>query len=240
MGASVTKTKPQRVVGYIRVSTEEQATEGFGLEAQHRQIAAYCTMRGLELVEIVPDAGVSAGKKLDSRDGGQRVLDIVKQKKAAGVVAWKLDRLFRDCAECLTVVGGWDKTGAALHLVDMGGQTFDTSTAMGRFFLAIMAAAAELERNLIRERTRAGMGVKKAKGQRVGGVPFGFRLAKDGTTLKPDPGEQEVLKLMKRLRARKLSLRAIVEKLNERRVPARGRQWYLPTVAHLIRRLAVA
>ena len=72
----------------------------------------------------------------------------------------------------------------ALHLVDLGGQTLDTSSAMGRFFLTVMAGAAELERNLIRERTSEAMSYVKSQGLKTGGdVPYGYAVAVDGKTL---------------------------------------------------------
>ncbi len=107
-------------IGYVRVSTEEQAREGVSLEAQTRAVAAYCALRGLDLVRTVVDEGVSAGKPLGARAGGVAVLDAVKRRRVDAVVAYKLDRLFRDCADCLAVTRAWDKVGAALHLIDLG------------------------------------------------------------------------------------------------------------------------
>jgi len=225
-------------VAYVRVSTEEQASEGVSLDAQEAALRAYCTMRGLTLVELVTDAGVSAGKPLARREGGRCVLDLVKRGEVGAVVAWKLDRLFRDCADCLTVTGRWDKAGVALHLVDMGGQAIDTSTAMGRFFLTVMAGAAEMERNLVRERTSAGMAHKKAKGERVGTVPFGYRLAGDGVALEENPSEQEVIARVAALRREGLTLQAITDRLNADGTPARGKRWHLTTVARLAKRAA--
>ena len=137
---------------YLRVSTKEQAKEGVSLEAQEAKLTAYCTMRELNIIQVVVDAGVSGGKPLHKREGGRVVLNAIKTKQADAVVAYKLDRLFRDCADCLTVTKEWDNKDVALHLVDMGGQTLDTSSPMGRFFLTVMAGAAELERGLIGER----------------------------------------------------------------------------------------
>ena len=74
-------------------------------------------------------------------------------KKVGHIVALKLDRLFRDAADALHQSRAWDKAEIALHLVDMGGQSLNTASAMGRFFLNMMAGVAELERNLIAERT---------------------------------------------------------------------------------------
>lgn len=208
-----TKANDTTAIAYVRVSTDEQANEGVSLEAQEARIRAYCQMRGLELVDVIVDVGVSAGKPLESRDGGKRVLDAIRSRKAHAVVALKLDRLFRNCADCLMVVESWDKAGIALHLVDLGGQAVDTSSAMGRFFLTVMAGAAELERNQIRERTSLAMQHKKAQGERVGNIAYGFRLADDGVSLVKDEAEQAVIARIQEARARGLSLRAIVAEL---------------------------
>ena len=168
-------------VAYLRVSTEEQATEGVSLGAQEAKLRAYCAMRGLELAELVVDPGVSAGKPLASRPGGERLLALVRSRRVRHVVAFKLDRLFRDCANCLDVTRAWDRAGVSLHLVDLGGQAVDTSSAMGRFFLTVMAGAAELERNQVAERTRFAMRHKHDRGEFNGGQPrYGYRVADDG------------------------------------------------------------
>ena len=215
-------TTSNRVALYVRVSTEEQARGGVSLDAQEATLRAYCTMRGLELVALVIDAGVSAAAPLSTRPGGARVLELVRSGAVSGVVAAKLDRLFRDCGDCLAVTREWDKAGVALHLVDMGGQTVDTSTAMGRFFLTVMAGAAELERGMVAERTSAAMQHVKAQGRRVGAVPYGFRLGDDGRTLEADAGEQRVKAAALELRAAGLSLRAVAAELARRGFVARG------------------
>jgi site-specific DNA recombinase len=204
------------VIAYVRVSTEEQANEGVSLDAQEARIRAYCAMRGLELAEVVIDAGVSGYKALADRDGGRRVLEMVRTRKVGAVVALKLDRLFRNCADCLDVTAGWDRHGVALHLVDLGGQAVDTSSAMGRFFLTVMAGAAELERNQIAERTSTALQHKASRGERVGAVPFGFTLDTDGVHVVPVESEQTVIALARELRSAGLSLRAVAAELARR------------------------
>ena len=90
-------------VAYVRVSTEEQAVAGVSLEAQVAAVRAYALLRGLDLVDVVVDAGVSAGKPLADRAGGAVVLDLVKRRKVQAVIAVKLDRVFRNAGDCLTV-----------------------------------------------------------------------------------------------------------------------------------------
>jgi DNA invertase Pin-like site-specific DNA recombinase len=225
-------------VAYIRVSTEEQVSEGVSLEAQEATLRAYCTMRNMELVDLVADPGVSAGKPLADREGGRRVLELVRSGQVGSVVGYKLDRLFRDAADCLNVTSDWDRSGVTLHLVDLGGQAVDTSSAMGRFFLTVMAGAAEMERNLVRERTKAAMAHKKAQGKRVGQIPFGSRIAEDGEHLEPESDEQQVIEYIRELRDRGMTLRGITARLNEEEVRARGERWHLTSVARVLRREA--
>ncbi|MCA9000544.1 MAG: recombinase family protein [Planctomycetes bacterium] len=228
------KAHQNHAVAYLRVSTTEQADEGVSLEAQEAALRAYCTMRGLELVEVITDPGVSAGKPLAAREGGRRVLDLVRTGKAGAVVAYKLDRLFRDCADCLTVTATWDRTNVALHLVDLGGQAVDTSTAMGRFFLTVMAGAAELERNVIRERTAMAMSHKRTRREYCGGeAPYGWRI--DGAHLVPHDAEQTVMRCARELREAGLSLRKIGVELEVRgMLPRCGRKWHAVTVRSLV------
>jgi len=222
-----------KAIAYLRVSTDEQAEEGISLEAQASTIDSYCRMRGFDLVDVVEDRAVSGSIPLAERKNGRRVLELVANGQAGAVVALKLDRLFRDCVDCLTVVGRWDQTGVALHLVDLGGQAVDTSSAMGRFFLTVMAGAAEMERNLIRERTRLALAEKRRQGEHVGSVPFGFDLDGPGGRLIPNPEETAVIERICELRGQKLSLRSIAAVLNAAGVPTkRGSQW---SGAHVLR-----
>jgi DNA invertase Pin-like site-specific DNA recombinase len=125
-----------RAIGYIRASTDDQTIT---LAMQAEKLRAYGALRGLDLVEIVEDAGVSGSVPLAERPAGQRVAGDLKRHKAAHVVALKLDRLFRDAADALAQTKTWDKAGIALHLCDMGGGTLDTSSPMGRMMLTMLA-----------------------------------------------------------------------------------------------------
>ena len=203
----------EQAIAYIRVSTNEQASEGVSLAAQRKIIRDYATFRRLELVHELVDAGISAAKPLQEREGGRELFELAKAEHIRAVVAYKLDRLFRDAADCLTVTRVWDELDVDLHLVDLGGQPVDTSTAMGRFFLTVMAGVAEMERNLIRERTKAALAHLKAEGRRTGGLSYGFKLADDGKTLRRHPKEQKIIRLARELRDEGKSLREIAKEL---------------------------
>lgn len=200
-----------KVIGYCRVSTEEQAQEGLSLEAQADRIKAYCEAHGLKLVELLTDEGVSASKPLASRPAGSKLLDSLVGGRAQAVVAVKLDRLFRDAVDCLATVKSWNEDGIALHLLDLGGSAFNSVSAFGRFFLTVMAGAAEMERNLISERTKTALAYKRSKGEWLGAAPFGYRVLDGG--LVPDTAEQELIAALRRDRkARHLSVRELAAK----------------------------
>ena len=155
----------------------------------------------------------------------------------------KLDRMFRNAGDCLTAVDKWERSGISLHVVDLGGNAIDTTSAAGRFMLVVLAGAAEMERNLTRERTRSAMAVKKANGQRVGSTPYGYDLADDGATLIENAAEQAVIREMKAMRAGGASFRAIAEELTRRGVPtkqSKSAQWSFQSVARILKRPSVA
>jgi len=221
-----------KAIGYTRCSTNEQADSGLGLEAQAERIRAYCTMRGSELLDLITDAGVSGGKPLASRDGGER--------KADGVVMLKLDRMFRNAGDCLNTVERWEKSGVALHVVDLGGNAIDTTSAAGRFMLVVLAGAAEMERNLTRERTRSAMAVKRGNGQRIGSVPYGSDLAEDGATLIPNDAEQAVITEIRAWRAAGWTLERTADELTARAVPTKtgkSGSWTHQAVARTLKRV---
>jgi DNA invertase Pin-like site-specific DNA recombinase len=180
------------------------------------------------------DEGVSAGKALAARPQGALLLAALQGKhKAAHVVAVKLDRLFRNASDCLTTVDDWDHCGVALHLLDLGGQSVNTKTAMGRMMLVMAAGFAEMERNLIRERTSMALSHKKARREAYAPTPFGFD--RQGKALIPCQSEAEAVRHMVTLRSEGLSYDRIAARLNEAQVPTkRGGLWHGCTVRYIL------
>ena len=145
-----------------------------------------------------------------------------RDETARGVILLKLDRGFRNAGDCLATVEAWDRKGIALHVIDLGGNAIDTQSAAGRFMLVVLAGAAEMERNLTRERTRSALAVKRANGQRVGTIPYGHDLADDGVTLVPNKAEQRVLADILGMRADGKTFVGIAEELTGRGVPTKA------------------
>jgi DNA invertase Pin-like site-specific DNA recombinase len=154
---------------------------------------------------------------------------------ATHVIALRLDRLFRNASDCLATVETWTRKGTTLHLLDVSGNSIDTSSAAGKFMLTILAAVAEMERNLIAERIRNVMSWKRRNGKVFGHEPFGF--ARDGDNLVPVEAEQRAMDLIFELRARGYSLRKIARALEARGIPTkRGGRWAAATVRKLLAR----
>lgn len=224
-----------KAIAYTRVSTQEQAIQGVSLEAQEARLRAYCTLAGLELVEIVREEGVSGSKPLASRPGGARLLEALESGEASHVVALKLDRLFRDAVDAMSKTKQWDGSGVSLHLVDMGGQAINTGSAMGRFFLTMMAGFAELERNLISERTSAALQHKIAQGFHVGSPALGFDMV-DGE-LQENTSEAATVARIHELHAAGYTLRSIASTLTaEGYQTKRGGAWGPSTVSYVLKR----
>ena len=225
----------ERAFAYVRVSTMEQAREGSSLDAQENRIHAYCKMNRLKLVVVIREEGVSAGKPLAARPGGQDLLRAVASQQARHVVALKLDRLFRDAADALNQTRAWDRTGIpSLHLVDMGGQTLNTATAMGRVFLTMTAAFAELERNLVSERTQAALLYKKSKRLVYGAIPYGY--SRYGDALHGVDLEFGKIRQIQDWHTRGWPLRKIAYALNAARTRTKnGRRRHASTIRYILR-----
>jgi len=226
------------VLGYSRVSTLEQANTGVSLAAQRQALDRYADYHGWAEVQHFVDAGVSAGKPMSKRPEGARMLAALKPGDV--VMAVKLDRMFRSAIDCLTTLQHWKKSKVALHFVDFGGQSVDTTSAAGGFFATMLAGVAEMERTMVSDRVRSALKHKKGKGELVGAVPYGRCVAEDGKTLLQDPQEQIAVLRMVALREEGLSYAKIAARLQEDpglRELARGKYWHAQTVYRVLKEL---
>ncbi len=222
-----------KAAGYIRVSTDEQAREGVSLDNQRAKIQAYCQLHDLELVAVLDDPGRS-GKDLN-REGVQTLLDMIRARKVDAVVVYKLDRLSRRVRDTLSIMDLVDKRGIAFHSIT---ERIDTKSAMGKFFLNIMASMNQWERDTISERTRDALQLKIRNHQRAGQVGYGWRLANDGKSLEPDEYEQRTICLIQDLNARGFGYRAICKELEREGHQPVGKQWHHQTIANILQKVA--
>lgn len=216
--------------GYIRVSTEEQATGGHSLAAQRERIAAYCQARGYELVAVEADEGVS-GKAAANRPGLSAAIASACKTKGILVVA-SLDRLARHTRECIEISERLEKCGADLAMID---QQIDTKDPLGEFVFGLLAGLAQLERKQIAKRTSNALRSMQAKGIAAGGVPpYGFRKQGKGI-VRHDP-EMNAVRTIFSLSDGRMSPATIATTLNRRGEPCRGARWYGPAVAAILKR----
>lgn len=207
-----------RVLGYVRVSTDEQSDSGAGLEAQRRAIVAECERRGWHLVEVVEDAGFSA-KDL-KRPGIQAALHALQAGDATALVAAKLDRLSRSMIDFTGLMATAQKQGWALVALDCA---VDTTTPAGEAMANVLATFAQFERRLISQRTREALAVKRSQGVRLG---------------RPPTMPQTVVNRIRRERDKGRTFAAIADGLNRNEVPTAqgGVRWYPGTVRYTLNR----
>lgn len=156
-------SKVAGVVGYCRVSTEEQSQSGLGLAAQETAIRSECERRGVDLVALHTDAGLS-GKSL-VRPALTAALEALEAGQGDVLMVSKLDRLSRSVHDATGLMLRAEKAGWGLVALDV---SVDTTTPQGAAMAQILSVFAELERRLIGERTKAALAVKKVQGVQLG------------------------------------------------------------------------
>jgi DNA invertase Pin-like site-specific DNA recombinase len=199
-----------RVVGYIRVSSREQAEDGISLAAQRAKIQAYAVAMDLDLIAIEEDAGISAKTVVD-RPGLVRALGMLENSQADGILVAKLDRLTRSVRDLGDLVEHYFASKWSLLSVS---DSIDTRTAAGRLVLNVLTSVAQWEREATGERTRDALAHLKAEGVLVGGVPLGVRRtgeldAEGRRVVVRDESESAAVKRMTELRLAGGSLREI-------------------------------
>ncbi len=185
-------------VAYCRVSTEEQAAEGFSIEGQAERLQAYAEFHELGAVTIVCDPGLS-GKNLE-RPGLQQVMSMVADGHVDHVLVWRLDRLSRDLGDLLLLADTFGKANVALHSFS---EKIDLSSATGRMFYSVLGAFAQFYREQLAENVRMGMAQAVREGKWINRPKTGYDLS-DGN-LVPN-GMAPIVREVFRLRANGASL----------------------------------
>lgn len=218
-----------KVVLYVRVSTDEQA---LGPAAQRAAAQRWCEARGSQLVAVCEDLGVSGGAPLDKCPGLLSAMRELEAHGAGTLLVAKRDRLARDVVKAAMVEQLASRAGAVVVSAAGEGEGTDPAAALMR---TMVDAFAQYERALIGARTKAALAVKKAKGERVGTIPYGWQLGADGVQLERCEAEQTVVAVIRGLRDEGMSLRAIVAELNARELLARnGGGWHLTQVVRVL------
>lgn len=222
-----------KAVGYVRVSTADQVTDGVSLDAQQERIRAWCVGNGYELIGIEVDAGLSGGRA-DNRPGLQEAIRVSCKNRAA-LVVYSLSRLARSTKDMLGIADRLEHSHADLVSLT---EKIDTTSAAGKMLFRILSVLAEFERDLISERTTAAMSHLRGQNRRISGqVPFGSVLGEDRSTLIPVEREQRVIREMHELQHSGQSLNAIARHLNGRGIQSKtGTSWSAKTVRGVLLR----
>jgi DNA invertase Pin-like site-specific DNA recombinase len=162
----MTRREVQRVAGYMRVSTEDQAASGAGLAAQRTAIEAEARRRGWQL-QMYEDRAAS-GKSLEHRPQLSDALAALRAHAADALVVGKLDRLTRSVKDFAELLERSTREGWALIVLDMD---VDTSTPVGEAMANVFATFAQFERRLIGQRTREALQARRAQGVQLGRPP---------------------------------------------------------------------
>lgn len=221
--------QPVRVAIYTRVSTEDQAKEGFSLDAQLEKLRAYCTARGWLIAGEYVDEGYSGRKT--RRPAYSKMMQEIDKWDALLVI--KMDRIHRNSKNFMLMMEDLNKKGK--EFVSMM-ESLDTSTAMGRFVMDIIQRIAQLESEQIGERVYIGMEQKAKQNGGVLGfnIPYGYDY-KDGK-LQINESESNNVKNIFDLYLNRLSMEKIAQILNGKNVPTKlNKTWGSQTVSLVLK-----
>lgn len=208
------------VIGYVRVSTDDQATDGASLDAQRAAITNECSRRGWRLVEIHEDT--ASGKTTARRPGLAGALEHLESGEPdapSAIIVARLDRLTRSVADGARLFERAKSAGWGIVALDLG---VDTTTPAGELVANVMVAVGQWERRVISERTRSALAQRKLEGVRLGRPP---------STEHKDPAKaahaQKALARLRELRSQGLSYAKCAAALNEEGIPGmQGGRWW--------------
>lgn len=226
-------SSPSRAAIYLRVSTDEQAKSGLGLEAQEERCRAYALVKGWSIFGIYTDPGVSGSTEPRDRRAFAELLRDLEAGSFDVVIVLKLDRLVRRVVWCYQTIAHLEAKGCAFVSASEG---FDTSVSLGRLMMGILATFAEFDVDRIRERTREALAAKKVRRERIGAAYYGIRVTDQGEELDV-PIEREAIARIVALRRQGKPLREIAYILTQEEVPTkRGGRWAPATIAKVLQR----
>jgi len=217
-----------RAALYVRVSTEDQARDGFSLDAQTKRLQAYCKVRGWEIADIYRDEGFSGTNT--GRPEYQRMMEEMSRWDVLLVL--KMDRIHRNSVNFAAMMANLEKNSKEFNSLT---EQFDTTTAMGRFVMDIVQRIAQLESEQIGERVLVGM-TKKAEtgvGPLGSGHPYGY-VYSEGKLVVVE-AEAAVVRRIFDLYANGSSMQTIADTLNNANLPSKtGICWSRQTICNIL------
>lgn len=194
---------------YCRVSTEEQASEGYSISAQLHTLRQYASLYGWHIAEEYVDEGIS-GKDIKGRPALQKLIAEVDKDKYQAVLVWKISRLSRNMLDTLVLLEKFEVYDVKFISYS---ENFDTATPIGKLVVQLMASIAEMERNTLSENVKLGMTQRAKEGNWNGGVVFGYDSIKKELVINPD--EAKIVQHIFQMYADGKGLKAITNHLNK-------------------------
>ena len=211
---------------YIRVSTEDQAREGFSLQEQEKRLRAMCEYKGYEIYQIYKDAGISA-KTGSIRPAFEKLLQDIKDKKCNTIVVLKLDRLTRSVYDWETILKFLEDNEAYL---DCANDDINTTNANGKMISRILTSVSQQEIERTSERTKIGLVGAIKEGHIPGKTPLGFM--RENKKLVINPAESDIVKKIFDLYLRGNSYQTISNIFNEEKIL--NKKWYDTTILKIL------
>lgn len=213
-----------RYVIYLRISTDEQADSKAGLNAQLDSCRAHIKRNSGECLDVFSDEGISGAAGLEKRPGLLQA--IASLDKGDTLLVAKRDRLGRDPIVTAMIESAIARKKA--RVVSAAGEGTDGDSPSDVLMRRMIDAFAEYERLIIKARTSSALQAKKTRNERVGSIPYGFRLSGDGVHIEENPAEQEVITEIRRLGTAGLNLPAICRELERKGFTTRTGKAFLP------------
>lgn len=213
------QVSPKKVAIYARVSTTEQAEEGYSIDEQIRVLKEFCEKEGYGVYDEYVDRGIS-GKNITGRPAIKRLLADAEQKKFDIVLVWKMNRLARKSLDLMNIVEQLNSKNIAFRSYT---EKYETETPTGKLHFQMMAAIAEYERNNIAENVKMGMIARAKDGQWNGGQVMGYDVVeKDSenkkrkqTGLQINEQEAKIIRLIFQMYTTGHGYKAIANKINQ-------------------------
>ena len=217
------------VVGYVRVSSQEQKEMGYGLKAQKQKILQWANLHGCQVLEIFADEGISGTKT--QRPGLTKALQLACKEKAIFIV-YSLSRFSRSTTDTLRFTSRLQKAGAELVSIS---ESIDTISAAGKMVFRVLAVLNEFESDVAGERTKAALDYRRSKGLKTGGrIPYGYTVDKN-MRLHKQTNEQKVISQIKQMHRDGKRYATIAKHLNEKNIVTKyGGRWFIQSVKNVV------
>lgn len=215
-----------RVIGYLRVSTNDQECS---VRVQEEKIRAWAELHCAEIVDIVTDRCTAAHMR---RPGAKEAIQRVLDGEADALVVYKLDRLTRSVKDLHNVVSKLNEANKGVVFIK---ENLDTVlTPIGRLLMTIVGACAEFEREQISARIKDALDAKRRDGILLGSAPYGWRRV-DKYRFETVPEQQRILRYILMMRERGVTCNRIARNLNRSGHPSKtGGKWWAPSVQQVI------